>query len=228
MSDEFPTLEVALAASVVVLVWRGWLLHRSRLGFIAAAERLLVSFQHGPPSARQLSAANLGPFLEPLARAALTAPIDETPRAAAERASRIRRRIRSAAARDLVICAVLGGSLIYARFSGIGVARTFYLLGAAATLLLLAAVVERIRMDRALADVAARFGAALGARSGGVAPPEGRTCKVCGEPYQERLTSSADIGPRLWQLGAREIFVCTRCGHVTGKITPAQGRPGPS
>ena len=89
MSDEFPTLEVALAASVAVLAWRGLLLRRTRLGFLSASDRLLQSFRHGPPSVRELTAAQLGPLLEPLARAALTAHASETGKAVGERTGRV-------------------------------------------------------------------------------------------------------------------------------------------
>jgi hypothetical protein len=221
VSDEFPTLEVALAASVAVLVWRGLLLHRSRIGFLSSSERLLQTFQHGPPSARELSAAQLGPLLEPLARAALTAQVEDTPRAVTERTSRIRRRVRSAAARDLVICAVLGGSLLYAFSSEMVAGWVFYALGALATLLLLLAVFERVQLDRALARIGQRFGTAVSAFSPDVSGRELhelRACRVCGTPYRERLTGSADLGPRLWALGTSEHLACGRCGHVTGKI----------
>jgi hypothetical protein len=218
VSDEFPTLEVALAASVAVLVWRGLLLHRTRIGFLSSSERLLHTFQHGPPSARQLSAAQLGPLLEPLARAALTAQLEDTPRAVTERTSRIRRRVRSAAARDLVICAVLGGSLLYAFSSEMVGGWVFYALGALAALLLLVAVFERVQLDRALARVGNRFGTTVSGFAADAAGRELRACRECGAPYRERLTGSVDLGPRLWALGARELLACGRCGHVTGKI----------
>lgn len=218
MPDEFPTLEVVLAASVTVLVWRGWLLYRSRAEFRTGSERLLQVFRLGSPTARELAGAHLGPLLEPLARAALVSQVGDTPRAVSERASRIRRRIQSAAARDLVICAVLGGSLVYTVFADTVVGWTFYALGIAAGLLLLAAVGERIFLDRQLAKVAARFGSAVGAADAS-ASGEISACRVCGEPRLERLSSPDDIGPRLRALGTREIFVCSRCGTITGKAT---------
>lgn len=206
-----------------VLVWRAWLLHRARAQFRAASERLFQIFQRGTPSVRELAKARLGPLLEPLARAALVAQLEDTERAIAERASRIRRQVRSAAARDLVICAVLSGSLVYALFSETVVGWTFHALGVTAALLLLAAVGERVRLDRAIAQVAARFGAAHGSADQ-AAFRELPACRICGEPHLERLSSPDDIGPRLRAMGTRELLVCGRCGSITGRAA----QPTPS
>lgn len=217
--DEFPTLEVALAASVVVLVWRAWLLHRSRTQFRAASERLFLAFEQGTPSARDLAKARLGPLLEPLARgAALFAQLEDTERAIGERAARVRRQVRSGAAKDLVICAVLGGSLVYALISETMVSWIFHVLGVTAALLSLAAAGERVRLDREIAEVAGRFKAVQG-RPNLEASRELMTCSACGEPELERL-SSPDLGARLREMGTRELLICGACGNVSGRSTP--------
>jgi len=176
----------------------------------------MQAFGHGSPSARELAGAKLGPLLEPLARAALIAPAGESKRAVNERASTLRRRVRSAAARDLVICAVLGGALIYALFADTLVGWTFYALGGTAAVLLLTSVAERMHVDREIARVGSQFGASVG--GGRSEPPRASTgCRVCGEPAVKRLTTAEDVGQRLWSLGAREILVCPRCGAITGR-----------
>ena len=54
------------------------------------------------------------------------------------------------AAWDLVVCAILVGSLIYADAAALEVGDTFFGLGAAITLLLLSAVALRVRIERGL------------------------------------------------------------------------------
>lgn len=223
MSDEFPTLEVALAAGVAVLLWRGWLLRRTRLGLLPASERLFETFRNGTPNAHTFSAAKLGPLLEPLALAAVTAPGKDLPQAVKERSARLRQRERGAAARDLVICGVLGGSLLYASSSELARGWVFFALGGAAVLLLLLAVLERLLLERELVRIAGRFGTSLaegpGEKPKDAPPREVTVCGVCGGQGLERWTDPAELGPKLWALGVRELFVCRLCGHAS------DGRP---
>jgi len=233
VSDEFPTLEVVLLASVAVLAWRGLLIARLRRELDRALPRLLALV--GDPSARGPEGApsthrgeaspRFGAALEPLARAALAPQTEASGRAVAERALRAVRRVKSAAARDLVIGAVLGGSLVYAFATRLAVGAAFYVLGALAALLLLLAVKDRLALARALAAAGTQLADLLGARPS--QPPlatAARRCRKCGEPLPEAL-GPEELGARLRELGTRELFVCRGCGRIEGQASVIGSAP---
>jgi len=215
VSDEFPTLEVVLLASVAVLAWRGLLIARMRRELDRALPRLLAAVADASAPGGEGSP-RFGPALEPLARAALAPRTEASGRAVAERALGAVRRVKSAAARDLVICAVLGGSLVYAFATRLAVSPPFFVLGGLAALLLLLAVKDRLALARSLAAAGTKLADSLAARPSEPPPNAARRCRKCGEPLPDSL-GPEELGARLRELGTRELFVCRRCGRIEGQ-----------
>jgi hypothetical protein len=220
VADEFPTLEVALAACVVWLGWRGWVLARGAARLAGDVESLSSAVgrgELGPPgtSGKGPEAAWLGQ----LARTALAAENGSKADELRERARRIRRRLRNAAARDLVVCAVLIGALAYARSASLGVSAAFFALGASAGVLLLAAVALRLWHDARVAWASEHLRRAVASRT---APPSSRvapvSCFRCGAKALICLEKSHDLAKKLERLQVREVRLCTACGHLDGRV----------
>jgi hypothetical protein len=223
VADEFPTLEVALAACVLWLGWRGWVLARGAARLDSDVDALAAAIRRGDEPG---ATARRGPgaaWLGHLARAALAAAQD--PEAAEpghdpvrERARRIRRRLRSAAARDLVVCAVLVGALVYARSANLGVTDAFFALGAASGALLFVAVGVRLWLDRRVEPASKRLAQASGVQSARTSVSARGACPSCGKSALESLKGRRNLGRKLSSLGVAELLVCAECGHVTGHV----------
>ncbi len=227
MADEFPTLEVAQAVSVLWLGMRAFLFYRGALQLPADVEHIGQTLGVKRRLRRDRKA-----WLEPLARTAVAlVQGDLTPLAArqllGERAHRIARRLRQAAARDLIVSAVLIGALVYAGLSRLEVGPPFFALGALAALLAAAAVPARLSLARRLPDAAGQLATAALARREQRPASSARApgCEACGQTSLVVLTTDAELGPRLLGLGVRELRVCPQCGHVSGAATPPQHPP---
>jgi hypothetical protein len=223
VADEFPTLEVALAASVLWLAFRGVLLGRDASGIGTRVTALCGAIERG--DAAQLAEFGRGPaatWLGPIARSAAAgfgrkAADGQLGEQLLERTARAERRLRNGAGRDLVVCSVLGGSLVYAGVTNLGVAPAFYGLGAAAALLLLIAVPLRLSLAKRLKAAVPAVERALGARAAaGLGSGDARRCRVCGQTELTRLTAS-ELGPKLGELGVTEALFCPGCGHLWGR-----------
>ncbi|MGC4086428.1 MAG: hypothetical protein QM756_00755 [Polyangiaceae bacterium] len=132
-----------------------------------------------------------------------------------ERAGRGRRKLKNGAARDLLVCAILLGALVYARAAALEVNAAFFVLGGLATLLLLGSVGLRLQLERRLIGASARLAEAVARRVATPASGGLSHCRICRETQLSRA-SGDELGPRLVALGVVEVFVCPRCGHVTG------------
>lgn len=223
MADEFPTLEVALAVCVLWLGWRGYVLARGALSLDADVEALAAALGRGE---EPRSAGGRGPdatWLEHLARAAFivaAAPKPDDPAQAPlrERGRRIRRRLRSAAARDLVVCAVLFGALAYARSASLGVSGAFFALGAVSGVLLLLAVAVRLWLDRQVDPTSERLARASGGQAAHARASSHELCPSCGQTGAMSLRGAKNIGKKLTSLGVNELLLCTLCGQVSGRM----------
>ncbi|MFZ5889707.1 MAG: hypothetical protein ACOY0T_01450 [Myxococcota bacterium] len=218
MTDEFPTLEVVQAVCVLWLGFRGFHLFRGVTQLNAKVERLAHALEKADASAQR---GVVEPWLVPLSRttqALVTHQIGATAarELLSERSARARRKLRSGAARDLVVCAILIGALIYARAAKLDVSVAFFGLGVAAAVLLLLAVALRLKLERGLVGAATRLAEAMARHQS--APNSGALsrCRICSETKLTRVAGSQDLGPNLSSLGVMEVFVCPRCGHVTG------------
>ncbi len=226
MADEFPTLEVALAALSPWLAFRGFVLGRSALRARADLARLGAALERAAPgrvgdSLRGLQASWLSPLWRAAAHGGAEADA-ELRHHLEERSAHLGQQLRSAAARDLVVCAVLTGALGYARISSLGVEDWFYGFGLANAGLILLAVGFRLRMARELAAGTARLLSAVTARrSPSLGDATSGRCRVCGETKLARLTTPAELGSALTELGVELVTVCAKCGHVSGR---ARGR----
>ncbi|HYO94594.1 MAG TPA: hypothetical protein VER33_08770 [Polyangiaceae bacterium] len=221
MSDEFPTLEVALAGSAVVLLWRAGLLWNARrelaeLSASAGPERVLEHFQK-----------HSGRLFEPVLRAGMSAresgaSADAQRSAVAERAHRVGRRLRNAGARDIVICAVLLGALVYAGAANLELRPSFFLLGGAASALLVVTALLAVRSAVRIETLGADLGDLLARMSATGSHTAARRCAVCGAAPVV-VESADELGPRLLQLGVERLAVCAHCGHVGGHAaTPSR------
>lgn len=224
VADEFPTLEVALAACVAWLAWRGWVLARSAARLVRDLASLSTAVQQGEASVP--AASGNGPeaaWLGHLARAALSAverglTASELHQELQERARRIRRRLRSAAARDLVVCAVLIGALAYARSAHLGVSPAFFTLGAAAGALLLAAVGLRLWHGAQLVRTSELLSRAAAGRASKASAAQAAACASCGASGLIRARGAEELGQKLRDLGVTEVRVCPACGHLDGHV----------
>jgi hypothetical protein len=224
VTDEFPTLEVALAVCVLWLGFRGFALARGAALLNDDVASLLSAIRRraAPRSAAQRGRDSA--WLEDLGRAALSiddgAGASESAHASLrERAARIRRRLRSAAALDLVVCAVLVGAMTYARTANLGVSVWFFALGAVAGLLLLAAVGLRLWHDAQVNRVSERLARALSERGAESPVPSTReVCPKCGAGEVESVSGRRNLGKKLTALGVSEVLLCSRCGHVGGHV----------
>jgi hypothetical protein len=223
VSDEFPTLEVALAAAALWLGYRGVALVRekstahARLGDLTRAiERsdapLLATLARDPSAA----------WLRTVIRTALAGVDNHQPEQKLreqllERAARSQRRLRGAAARDLVVCSVLMGSLVYAYASNLGVEPAFYGLGGLATVLLLLGAFLRLDLEKRLKLAGPELARAVVARDSKapVGSPKDR-CRVCGNAEPIRLGAD-ELGPKLAALGFSQALFCSHCGHLSGR-----------
>ena len=224
VNDEFPTLEVALAVCVLWLGFRGFALAR---GAALLNDDVAVLLSAVRRRAAPRSAARGGrdsAWLEDLGRAALSiddgsGSAEQAHASLRERAARIRRRLRSAAARDLVVCAVLVGAMTYARTTSLGVSVWFFALGALAGLLLLTAVGLRLWHDAQVNPVTERLSVALTERGADAPTPAAReVCPKCGAGELESVSGRRNLGKKLTALGVSEVLLCSRCGHVGGHV----------
>jgi len=225
VNDEFPTLEVAQAVCVSWLAFRGWFLLRGATGLTRNVEEVAAEIEQGKGRAQQAALRHRETWLLPFTRVAVALASAGTGTTAAreqlrERVARARRKLRSSAAWDLVVCAILVGALIYAHAAALEVGDAFFGLGATITLLLLSAVALRVRIERGLVPAAARVAEAIARRP---SPSAGslQRCRICSETALTRVASPEELGARLSELSVVELFICPRCGHVTGAARPA-------
>lgn len=221
MSDEFPTLEVALAGSAVVLLWRA--------GLLLSARRELSELS--PTSGREPELQHFqkhsGRLFDPVLRAGMSAresgaSAEAQRSAVAERAHRVGRRLRTAGARDIVICAVLLGALVYAGAANLEVRPSFFLLGGAASALLGMTALLAVRSAVRIEALGADLGKLLARMSAQGSHTAARRCPVCGAAPVV-VESPDELGPRLRQLGVERLAVCAHCGHVGGHAaTPSR------
>ncbi len=222
MTDEFPTLEVALAACVLWLAFRGFWLVLGVARFDTAVEALVRAERERPAGRRR----RRGPAaiwlyeLTQLARQARESGAPDWAERVKERGARLRTKLRSSAARDLVVSAVLGGCLVSARAAGFASSPWFFGLGGAATLLLLLAVAARLRLAEKLPNAASRLAEAVSPVS---APPGREGCRRCGSTEIASVVA-ADLGAALRALGVDQIGICQRCGNVAGRAHLARDR----
>jgi hypothetical protein len=224
VTDVFPTLEVVLAVCVLWLGFRDWFLFRGATTLRASVEDIAKSLEAGSPKSSQLRAAR-APWLSPFTRTAqalLTHQIGTTAarELVSERSQRARRKLTSGAARDLVVCAVLIGSLIYARAAQLEVGPAFFPLGILATVMLVLAVALRLTLERGVASAATRVAEAIARRPLEASKGASPRCRICRETKLSRVASAEALGRELSALGVVEVFVCPRCGHVTGAAHP--------
>jgi hypothetical protein len=223
VSDEFPTLEVALAAAALWLGYRSLALGRAWSHASARLEALGRGIEHGDtPLLGSMAHEASASWLRPLIRTALAGvedarPVQKLRDQLAERAGRAQRRLRAAAARDLVVCSVMGGSLVYAYASNLGVEPAFYGLGALAAALLLFGVFLRLDLARRLRLAAPGLSRAVTTRDSSAPSDSPRErCRVCGNLERLRL-SGDELGPKLAALGLTEALFCPHCGHLSGR-----------
>ena len=185
MPDEFPTLEAALAVSIVVLAWRlGLLLRGLRRISRGGAQRISDPGRGGDNERNRRRAA----------------------------------RARGRAGADLVIAAVLGGALLYARQANFDVRFAFYALGAIALLLLLASALVHSRIARARAEESSQ-GPATSAEPE-LGPPQrggGSVCPDCGASRLRSVSTSDELGAKLAALGVEARSLCAKCGYLEGR-----------
>jgi hypothetical protein len=183
--DEFPTLEAALAVSIVVLAWRlGLLLRALRRVRAGSAQRTSDPGRGGDKERNRRRAA----------------------------------RARGRAGTDLIIAAVLGGALWYARQANFDVRFSFYVLGAIALVLLLVSAVVHSRIAGARAQKSGQ-GLATGTQPelGHPHPDGGSVCPSCGASRLRALSASDELGAKLATLGVEARLLCTKCGHLEGR-----------
>jgi len=212
VTDEFPTLEVALGACVLWLCWRGFWLVTGALRFdaaLATQERALHESAKERVPRRDPVAFWLNALTHSVKKARDESTVDLAARAS-ERGKRMRQRLRSAAARDVVVSAVLAGCLIWARGAHFGETSWFYALGAAAALLLVLSVVCRLVVAAKLPTAARQLALALAPVSGRA--PRG-SCRRCGEANQV-VVAGEQLGNALLALGVESLLVCPACGHA--------------
>jgi hypothetical protein len=223
VADEFPTLEVALAVCVLWLAWRGWVLARGAARLESDTEALAAAIRRGEePGAAARRGSELG-WLGHLAREALAAARDPGTAEPGhdpvrERTVRIRRRLRSAAARDLLVCAVLIGALAYARAANLGVSGAFFVLGGLSGALLLVAVGLRLWLDRRVESASQRLAHASGVQSSRTSVSARQACPTCGKSELVSVKGRRYLGRKLHSLGVDEVLVCVECGHLTGRV----------
>lgn len=224
LADEFPSLEVALAVCVLWLGWRGWVLARGAARLDVEVEALAAALRRGEEPGATGRRRREPAWLGYLARAIYAAARNPEPSAAGqepvrERTLRIRGRLRSAAARDLVVCAVLLGSLAYARAANLGVSGAFFGLGAVAALLLFLAVGVRLWLDARVWPTSERLTLAVGGVSAQTRAVASRAaCPSCGSAELFELAGPRNLGRKLRSLGVQAVTVCTACGHVGGRV----------
>lgn len=221
MTDEFPTLEVVSAVCVSWLAFRDWVLLRGASKLNEQITQVASRLEQNQAATERGAA----PWLRPLTRtvnALVSGEIGATTarELLSERSLRARRKLTSGAARDLVVCAVLAGSLIYARAAQLEVGSLFFALGIAALVMLLAGAGLRVRLERVLGRAGARVAEAIARRPSAAASGAAPRCRICREPKLTRVASPEALGAQLSALGVVEVFVCPRCGHVTGAAQP--------
>jgi hypothetical protein len=228
LADEFPTLEVVLAACVLGLAWRGVSLLRAASSIEPAIEAWERAIRAGDAASSASLERNAStPWLAPLAHSALVerenAAADPALHPVAQRGARLARGLKSAAARDLVVCAVLAGSLAYAWVSRLVVSPIFFVLGVTAAVLLLGSVLLRIRLADSLKRAGLRFSraAASAPHPKDSAGLDAEKCSRCGSTRVVRVTSPEELGPRLGALHVEEIVLCASCGRIEGRAAPA-------
>jgi hypothetical protein len=235
VADEFPTLEVALAALTPWLIFRGLALGQNARRASADLDGIAVALESGHAESSSVAGrSSKSAWLTPIRRLAAQASAGESVTVVrhqlTERAERIERSLRSAAARDLVVCAVLDSALVYGYASNLGVAVWFYVFGVANTTLLALAVAFRLQMASALGRATPRLLAALGTH--GAARPSdggGSRCRHCGSTNVTRVANAAELGAALSTLGVEFVSVCQSCGHIAGRAKPdAATLAGPS
>lgn len=221
MTDEFPTLEVVSAVCVCWLAFRDWVLLRGASNLNAELTRVAGGLERNEPYNERGAAPWLRPFTRTI-NALVGGEIGATTarELLSERSLRARRKLSSGAARDLVVCAVLAGSLIYARAAKLEVGSVFFALGIAALVMLLVGAGLRVRLERLLARAGTRVAEAIARRPNVVATGAAPRCRICRETKLARVVSPDALGPQLSALGVVELFVCPRCGHVTGTAQP--------
>lgn len=227
MTDEFPTLEVVSAVCVCWLAFRDWVLLRGASKLNAEIARVASRLERNEASNER----DAPPWLRPFTRtvnALLAGEIGATMarELLSERSLRARRKLTSGAARDLVVCAVLAGSLIYARAAKLEVGSAFFALGIAALVMLLVGAALRVRLERVLARAGARVAEAIARRPSAPATGAAPRCRICRETKLARVVATDALGPQLSALGVVEVFVCPRCGHVTGTARPPSAANG--
>ncbi|HET9954443.1 MAG TPA: hypothetical protein VFQ61_08060 [Polyangiaceae bacterium] len=249
MADEFPTLEIVLAACVAGLAWRGFRLFWAERSLAAQVEKLNPDLPNQGLTGGNVERASayLGVLLRAAGEEQARAESQAQPRASArtaptpsekpsgpprahvaeivhERALRMRRRLQGASARDLLGCAVLGGAAMYAGAADLGVAKTLFVLGGLGSGLLLLSVLLRMRLDSRVelaekAVIASFRSGSRAARSFSSRPAADR-CPACGQPGIVHHETAAELGSHLSALGLNELVRCPSCGHIEGRIRP--------
>ncbi len=221
MTDEFPTLEVVSAVCVFWLAFRDWVLLRGATKFDEQITRVASRLEQNQATTERGAAPWLRPFTRTV-NALIAGEIGTTTarELLSERSLRARRKLTSGAARDLVVCAVLAGSLIYAQAAKLEVGSLFFALGVAALVMLLAGAALRVRLERVLGRAGARVAEAIARRPSGSASGAAPRCRICRETKLAHVASPEGLGAKLSALGVVEVFVCPRCGHVTGAAHP--------
>lgn len=235
MPDEFPTLEVVAALGVLALVIRTLLVANETKVLPPFVTGLARSLRAGD-RASALAACN-SPEAPALARVAreLVSRVGEPPYGSEafaelkqeqhELEEELARRAESGRARDLIVLAVLLGSMAFAALSSLPVSSWFQGLAGAAAVLLIIGYVMRSRLRGVERAELARIGEALAEGLAQAPTPNSARpslhsidggCTACGENVF-LVARDAALGSALPALGIHELRICKNCGLVAGQ-----------
>lgn len=206
--DSFPTIEVAAALGLLVLILRAVLLDRM-VGEIKRVNDRLVQHLDAGERERALALCDaLETAVYPqIARRVLGAAercavgcSDEELEATLRRAfatsyTAQAHRVQSAVARDLIVLGVLAGTIAYTYASGLGVSIWFYVVSGMGGLIILYGAVSRRRLLSAVTRAAQSLLPAS-ARAARLPYPHGSVperCPLCGAPRSSPVASVAGL-----------------------------------
>jgi hypothetical protein len=232
MADEFPTLEAVAALGVVALSVRVVLMAQQVSAIRRDNAALVDALRSGAHQrAVELCARAKSPAYSEIARRILSVLEERGKRLEPQRFKervdqaaqsafvRTTRRVQSGRARDLILLAVLFGSLAYAFAGGLNAGAWFLMLVAAACLIVIGSFVLRSKVSSTLASCLGELLSAA-ATSQATAPEavsDGR-CRNCGRAEQIVVSNAAALGPSPWGLGVEELRICRNCGVLHGKV----------
>ena len=197
--DEFPTLEAALAVSIIVLAWRLGLLSRA-LGRVGASRRVsdagrASGWERG---SRRASRARGRAGADLVIAAVLGGAL------VFAQAANFEVRLPFYVLGAIAFVLLLASARLHSRLAR---AHADQIDRSGSPPLTASPLEERPRMGRGLAPDA------VGESRSASGPP----CPECGSSGRKALSANDDLGAKLASLGVEAASLCTQCGHLEGR-----------